>query len=153
MENTKNINLEKPALSNTFGELLEALNLNSDKLDELPLPIGYGKNSQMEYLKLSNGTVVMWGRLAHGQNYPCNETGAGGDYYTSKLITVNFPIPLVNANPTVLPNVHGEVYSDVFFLQRSVSYTNITGFYYCRYNDTTAKNNKNLNLLVIGKWK
>ena len=144
----------KIALSSTFEKWMGSFNDLLAKLDELPLPVGFGSNSQMDYLKLANGTVLMWGAVSHGQNYPCGTHGGGGEgYYTSKSLTVNFPLPLVSESPTVITSVRANEYADVFFLQRTATYTNFTGCYYCRYDDSAVANNKDLNVLVIGRWK
>lgn len=150
---TTNLGLDEVALSNTFGQLVEMLNGNMETLDGLPLPIEYGENNTMKYLKLSNGKVVMWGRIAHGTKYPCSSLSLGN--YASSLVTVDFPIALANNTPTVLATPQGFGWADLFWLTKNVTYTTLSGYYLCPNNDSgvSGGNSKVLNLLVIGDWK
>lgn len=151
MDATKNLGLEKPALSNSFGELLEAINLNSGKLDGLPLPVGFGSNTQMDYLKLSNGVILMWGHIEHGKNYPCSTAWATAAGWASKDFTVNYPVPLVDANPVVFAIATADVNPDTWVLKRAQTYTAFTGCYLCAISETA--NDKKCDILVIGRWK
>lgn len=148
---TTNINLTEIAQSQTFGEWLEAFNENMGTIDGLPIPIEYGKNTTMEYLKLSNGKIIMWGKIDHGTKYPCNSPSNRN--YISSTFTIDFPIALVNNNPTVIATVQASKWSDCWFLQRTTTYTNVTGCYMCIGNDSNASNSKSLNIIAIGDWK
>lgn len=150
---TTNINLTEIAQSQTFGEWLTAFNENMETIDGLPIPIGYGKNTSMEYLKLSNGIVLMWGRISFGTSYPCNQSAGAASGYLSKSFTIDFPLALASNTPTVLGTVMANNWCDIIFYMRTATYTNMTGYFYCPGNDSNANNSKSLNVLVIGKWK
>lgn len=141
------------AISKTFKEWMDSFNSLLDKLDELPLPIAYGTNSQMQYLKLSNGTVLMWGRIDYGTRYPFNTAweGLGGAGYASEEFTLNFPIPLVDQTSTVIPHVINSTRSETFVLTTGVSYTSYKGRFWSAASDTGGASV--LNIIVIGPWK
>lgn len=148
---TKNLKLDEPALSDTFGTWLEMFNKNMGTIDELPLPIAYGKNQTMEYLKFSNGKVVIWGRLDHGTKYPCVNAWQKG--FLSDAVTVDFPIALVNNTPTVLAMAEADTWKDVTVCPTNVTYTTFTFKYWHVANDSSINNSKKCNVLVIGDWK
>lgn len=150
---TSNINLEEIALSQTFGEWLEAFNDNMGIIDELPIPIEYGSNTTMEYLKLSNGKVIMWGRIDHGANYPCNTPSLSN--YASAMFTIDFPISLTSTTPMVVGTPQGNAgsWADLWFLLKEVTYTSLSGYYLCPSNDSGRAGTKSLNILIIGDWK
>ena len=150
-ELTEALGLAKPPISDTFKNWLDAMNGNSDKLEALPLPVAHGSNSQMEYLKLSNGTIIMWGHFNHGKNYPCWKEWASTAGYASDDFTINFPQALVDANPTVLAFARADQNPDTWVLKRSQSYTSFVGCYLCAIEET--HNIKECDILVIGKWK
>lgn len=151
MEVTKNVSLEKPAMSHTFEQWLEAMNGNSDRLDKLPLPVAYGGNNQMEYLKLANGTIAMWGHIEHGKNYPCTTPWDAAAGYASKEFTITYPVALVDDSPTVFAIATADVNPDTWVLKRSQGYTSFTGCYLCAVEET--RNAKQCDLFVLGKWK
>lgn len=149
---TENINLAEMAQSNTFGQWLDAFNANMGKIDALPLPVAYGKNTTMEYLKLSNGKAIMWGRLHLGSSYPCSTACDGG--YKSDTFTIDFPIALSSATPTVLSEAKTWPYVNQTVFSTSVTYTTFTGCFFCPSDDTGASNMQKIcHLLVIGDWK
>lgn len=150
---TTNTNLEEVALGQTFGQWLNAFNGNMGKIDALPLPIAYGKNTTMEYVKFSNGKVFMWGRIEMGTKYPCSRPGTAAGGYLSDRFTIDFPLALTKSNPAVLSTVMADKYSDVQFYMNAATYTNMTGCFYCPGNDSSIGNNKSLNVFVIGDWK
>lgn len=149
MVSTKNLGLGKPALSNSFGELLDAMNLNSDKLDGLPLPIEYGSNTQMEYIKLAGGVVIMWGHIEHGKRYPCCKQWATA--VASDDFVINYPIPLVNDKPVVFAIATANINPDTWIMKRTQTYTALTAFYLCAIAET--ENDKNCDIMIIGRWK
>ena len=153
---TTNTNLEEVALGQTFGQWLSAFNGNMGKIDALPLPIAYGKNTTMEYLKLSNGKVLIWGRVEYGTQYPCSNAWPSGNYVSSDF-TIDLPIPLSKANPVVIQHVLSSSQNnknpDIWFVTRQTTYTTIKGCFLCKVNDSNAVNSKALNLLLIGDWK
>ncbi|MBX9032676.1 hypothetical protein [Gordonibacter massiliensis (ex Traore et al. 2017)] len=154
MDSTTNINLEKPAQSDTFAQFLEAINLNSDKLDALPLPVGYGSNSQMEYLKLACGVIAMWGHFDHGSNYKCTTTLIPGTSYCSKSFKVNYPIPLVDSNPVVLTSCVDSAAIECKASPRAASYSSVDIIYYCPTEEpSNSTRTKSCDILIIGKWK
>lgn len=148
---TKNLKLDEVELSNTFGQWLESFNGNMGKIDALPIPIEYGKNTTMEYLKLSNGKVIMWGRLNHGTKYPCTSSWTRG--YLSDKVTIDFPIALANSNPAVFAMAEATAWKDVAVCPTSVTYTTFSFKYWHASNDAEANNSKTCNILVIGDWK
>lgn len=148
---TKNLKLEEPALSDTFGTWLEMFNGNMGKIDELPLPIEYGKNNTMEYVKMANGKIVMWGRLDHGTRYPCKHSWTRG--FLSDAVTVDFPIALVNNTPTVLAMAEADVWKDITVCPTNVTYTTFTFKYWHVADDSAQNNSKRCNVIVIGNWK
>lgn len=150
---TNNIKLEEVTQSQTFGEWLNAFNGNMGKLDSLPIPIEYGKNTSMEYLKFSNGKVLMWGRIEMGTKYPCNLPAGSASGKLSSSFTIDFPIALTKNNPTVVATVMADKWADITFYMRSASYTNMVGLFYCPGDDSKVGNNKSLNVTVIGDWK
>lgn len=153
---TNNINLEEIALSQTFGQWLEAFNNNMGKIDTLPIPIEYGKNTTMEYLKLSNGKVIIWGRIEYGTRYPCGSVWPSGNYVSEDFM-IDLPIPMTKTNPVVIPHVLSSAKDnknpDIWFVTRETTYTTIRGCFLCKVNDSAAVNSKALNLLIIGDWK
>lgn len=148
---TKNLKLDEPALSDTFGTWLEMFNKNMGTIDELPLPIAYGKNQTMEYLKFSNGKIAMWGRLDHGTKYPCKNAWQKG--FLSDAVTVDFPIALVNNTPMVLAMAEADTWKDITVCPTNVTYTTFTFKYWHVANDSIVTNSKKCNVLVIGDWK
>lgn len=150
---TKNMNFAEVDVSDTVGEWLDAMTLNFDKLDAMPLPIAYGSNSQMEYVKLANGTAVMWGRINYGTTYKCTipweDTGGAG--YASEVFTLNYPIALANATPTVIPHVIDDNRVETFAISVGADYTTYKGRFWSGASDNGGS--KTLNILVIGKWK
>lgn len=150
---TTNLNLDEVALSNTFGQLVEMFNGNMDILDGLPIPIEYGKNTTMEYLKFSNGKVAIWGRVEYGTKYPCTSPWASSAGYASSNFTLDLPIALANNNPVVIPHVIADKNVDMWCLTRNTTYTTYTGCFLCAINDSSNINSKTLNMLIIGDWK
>nr|DAV56323.1 MAG TPA: hypothetical protein [Caudoviricetes sp.] len=150
---TNNINLEEIEQSNTFGQWLDAFNANMGAIDALPIPMEYGKNTKMEYLKFTNGKVAIWGRIDFGTTYICDQPWAEG--FGSKNFTIDFPIALTKSNPMVIPHVMtgSGVYPDMFCVTRSTSYTTYTGAFVTSYSDALVKTPKILNILIIGDWK
>lgn len=140
----------KIALSSTFEQWMGSFNDLLAKLEELPLPVAFGSNSQMGYLKFANGKVMMWGRVDYGRNYPCTSAWGGGQF-ASKDFELNFPIPLVNSDPVIIPHVMASVNADTWVLTRSTSYTTYKGCFLCAVSETD--NVKTLNMLVVGDWK
>lgn len=154
METTKNVLLEKPAMSHTFEQWLEALNGNSDKLDALPLPISSGSNSQMEYIKFANGAIAMWGHFDHGSNYKCVNEYIPNTSYVSKKFTVNYPVALVKDNPVVLTSCVDSRAVECKASPREASYTSVDVYYYCPSEEASdSTRTKSLDILIIGKWK
>ena len=151
---TTNIGLEEIALSNTFGQWLESFNANMGTIDGLPIPIEYGKNTTMEYLKFSNGKVAMWGRINHGTTYACTLPWLAGTYGSSNF-TLDFPIALTKNTPVVIPHVMSGngANPDMYCVTRSTSYTTYTGCYVCTWNESSSVQSKTLNILIIGDWK
>lgn len=157
---TTNIGLEEIALSNTFGQWLEAFNANMGIIDGLPIPIEYGKNTTMEYLKFSNGKVAMWGRLEMGTKYP-STTPWGTEGYASAVFTIDFPLALAKNNPVIIPHVISTNAStggmanntDIWCLSTGVTYTTYQGRFFARTNTTNNNNSLALNMLIIGDWK
>lgn len=142
----------KRAVSTSFGDWVERYNGLVDKLESLPLPIEHGGNSQTEYIKLANGTVVIWGRIDLGKRYPFTipwtSTGAG---YASEVFTVNFPVPLVDTAPVVVPHLMNTTRFETFCLTVGVTYTQYNGRVWSAATDSGGASV--LNLLVIGRWK
>lgn len=149
---TNNAGFAEVIESQTFGDWLEAFNGNWSMLDGMPLPIEHGSNSQMEYIKLANGKVVLFGRIDYGTNYPCKNAAAGGNYVSDQF-TLDFPIALVKNNPVVLPHVIANNNPDMDVFTRSVTYSQYKGQFLCPLNDASLVNSKVLNIIVIGDWK
>ena len=151
---TANIGLEEIALSDTFGQWLEAFNANMDAIDGLPIPIAYGKNTTMEYLKLSSGTIVMWGHFSHGTKYKCTNTLIPGQSYASEPFTIDWPIALTNNTPVVLTSCMDSQAIECEVHASSVSYTTGQFKYYCPSAESSSSTRtKTCDILVIGKWK
>lgn len=148
---TKNLKLDEPALSDTFGTWLEMFNGNMGKIDSLPLPIEYGKNTTMEYVKLANGKIVMWGMLDHGTKYPCKNAWTKG--FLSDTVTVDFPVALVKNTPTVLAMAEADTWKDVTVCPKDITYTTFTFKYWHVADDSTISNPKKCHIIVIGDWK
>lgn len=148
---TTNINLEEIAQSQTFGQWLEAFNDNMGKIDALPIPIEYGKNTTMEYLKLSNGKVIMWGTIGYGTTKPCSLPWNTG--YSSETIYLDFPIALTNSNPTLITHVQCSQWIACECYSRNITYTQAQIWFVSDINDSSSDNSKTLHLLVIGDWK
>lgn len=148
---TKNLKLDEPALSDTFGKFLEMFNNNMNTIDGLPLPIEYGKNTTMEYIKLSNGKAVMWGRLDHGTKYPCNKSWTRG--YLSDAVTIDFPIALTKNTPMVVAMAEADTWKDVTVCPTGVNYTTFTFKYWHVSDDSGVNNSKKCNIFIIGDWK
>ena len=148
---TTNIGLQEVAQSQTFGQWLEAFNANMANIDSLPIPTEYGKNTTMEYLKLSNGKVIMWGRISHGTSYPCKTPWTRG--YTSDKVTVDFPISLTKNNPTALITVQADTWKNVIAAVDAITYTSMSFWYWCDADDSAVSNSKECNIIVIGDWK
>lgn len=150
---TSNMKLEEVALSQTFGQFLEAFNANMGKIDALPVPIAYGKNTTMEYLKFSNGKVIMWGRIDYGTRYPVKnpwlQTGGAG--YASDEFTLDFPIALADNAPVVIPHCFDSARVEMFVVTTGVTYTTYKGRFWSA--ATGHEGPKVLNILVIGNWK
>lgn len=149
---TTNMGFAEVVESQTFGDWLEAFNGNWAALDGMPMPIEYGKNSTMEYVKLANGKVVMFGRVDYGTNYPCTNLAGNGNY-ASDQFTLDFPIALAKNTPVVFPHVVANNNPDMDVFTRSVSYTQYKGQFLCPLNDSAMVNSKVLNIIVIGDWK
>lgn len=150
-DTTTTLGLEKVSTANTLPEWCDMFNNNLDVLDGFPLPIEYGKNDTMEYVKFSNGKVIMFGRVNHGKNYPCTTAWAASAGYASKDFTLDFPIALVNSNPVIVSHCIADVNPDTWVLTRSTSYTQYKGCYLCAISETS--NTKILNMLIMGDWK
>lgn len=148
---TKNTGLVEVSQSETFGNWLDAFNTNMGKIDALPIPVEYGKNTTMEYLKLSNGKVIMWGRIDHGTKYPCSNVVSRG--YLSDMITIDFPVALVNNNPVVITQANATNWRDLLICPNKVTYTTYSFNYWMTINDSSANNAKVCNIIVIGDWK
>lgn len=153
MANTTNLELTEIAQSNTFGQWLSAFNANMEAIDGLPIPMEYGENTQMKYLKFTNGIVIMWGRVDFGTNYPCNTLWASNNYASADNFTIDLPIALVDNKPAIFPSVIADKNPDMWCLNVAVSYTQYKGRFLCAVNDTNNVNSKIVNLLIIGKWK
>lgn len=156
---TQNINLDEVALSNTFGQFVEMFNGNMGKLDSMPLPIEYGKNTKFEYIKFANGIVALYGRVEMGTKYPCTLPW-GSDGYASGVFTLNFPVTLTNSNPVVIPHVISSVGSgespkntDIWCYTSNITYTTYDGRFVSRNATSAGANSLSLNMLIIGKWK
>lgn len=149
---TTNMGFAEVVESQTFGDWLESFNANWAALDGMPLPIEYGSNSTMEYIKLANGKVVMFGRVDYGTNYPCTNLAGNGNY-ASDQFTLDFPIALARNTPVVFPHVVANNNPDMDVFTRSVSYTQYKGQFLCPLNDSAMVNSKVLNIIVIGDWK
>lgn len=141
----------KLAISKTFKEWMDSFNALLSKLDELPIPIAFGLTSTLKYLKFANGTVIMWGRVDHGTRYPCNVAWTRG--FLSSAISIDFPIALVNSNPTVVAMAEADKWKDVTACPYSVTYTTFTFKYWHVANDEAQSNSKVCNIIVIGEWK
>lgn len=148
---TTNLNLDEVALSNTFGQLVEMFNGNMDKLDALPIPIEYGKNTTMEYLKLSSGKILMWGTISYGTSKPCNIPWDTG--YSSVTIDIDFPVALKKNNPTLIPHVQCSKWIACECYSRNITYTGAELWFVSDINDDSKSNSKTLHLLIIGDWK
>ncbi len=150
---TENLGLVKDAQSQNFAGWLESINGNWDKIDDLPLPIEHSANSKMDYLKLSDGTVIMWGRIELGTSYP-STTAWGTEGFASAEFTINFPIALISENPIVIPHVLSVGPNvDIWCLSTKVTYTTYAGRLFARTNTASNNNAISLNMLIIGKWK
>lgn len=156
---TGNINLGEVQLSNTFGQWVDIFNGNMGKLDALPIPIEYGKNTTMEYLKFSNGMVLIYGRIEMGTKYP-STTPWGTEGFASDIFTIDFPIALTNNSPIVVPHVISvnadggmAANTDIWCLSTKVTYTAYQGRFFARTNTLNNKNSLSLNMIIIGKWK
>lgn len=152
-ELTANLNLELVDIGESIDAFVDAYNASMGALDALPLPSQTGSNSQMDYVKFTNGLVIMYGRLDLGTDYPCTRAAEDETYYTSSDLTITYPATLVDAAPVVLAHVAADPWSDVWWLTREASTTSMRGCFYCRGNDSEASNKKSLNILVIGRWK
>lgn len=150
---TNNIHLDDVSLSQTFGQWLEAFNSNMGKIDALPIPMEYGKNTTMEYLKFTNGKVIMWGRVDFGSKYPVHLPWlqGSGSGYASDEFSIDFPLALVNNNPVVLPHVIDTKRVETFAITTSVSYTTYKGRFWSAATDNGGS--RILNIIVIGNWK
>lgn len=154
MPTTTNIKLEEVTMSNTFGQWLEAFNANMDMIDGLPIPMEYGKNTTMEYLKFTNGKVFMWGKLELGYSYPCDTYITGG--YRSKDFVIDYPIALANTKFTAIAQAKTWPFMNQVIYQSDIpNYTTFKGFFFCPDNDSgyTSEMSKMCHLLVIGDWK
>lgn len=141
----------KLALNKSFKNWMDAFNSLLDKLDELPLPIAFGSNSQMQYLKLANGKVLMWARIDYGKTLVCTSVWPSGNYASANF-TINFPIPLIVDTPVIFAHVSADdLHPDIIATTRAVTYTSVKGCFVCRSSETDTS--KVLNLLVIGDWK
>lgn len=148
---TTNIGLQEVAQSQTFGQWLEAFNSNMAEIDGLPIPIDYGKNTTMEYLKLSNGKVIMWGNIDFGTNKPCNVPWNTG--YSSESFSVDFPIALTSTKTTIVTHVQCSQWIACECYSKEINYTNALLWFVSDVNDSLKNNNKSLNIFIIGDWK
>lgn len=146
-------NAFKISINRTFKEWMDAFNSLADKLDELPLPVAFGTNSKMKYLKLANGTIFMWGRVDYGKNFPCTVQweGNGGGGWASAEFTLDFPIALVSNSPVVIPHVFNTMRAETFCLETGVSYSAFKGRFWSAAEDNGGAST--LNIVVIGDWK
>lgn len=141
----------KAVLSNTFKQWMDSYNALIEKIESLPLPIEFGSNTQMQFLKFANGKAFLFGRIDMGTKYPCHKVWGAG--YGSDDFSISFPIPLTKADPVIIPHVMREIDPDTIALTRAVTYTTYTGCFYCTVEDGADARAKQLNLLVIGDWK
>ena len=151
---TNNMNLAKVELSNTFGNWLEAFNGNMDKIDMLPIPIEYGKNTTVEYLKFANGIIIFWGHFDHGTKYKCINTLVPGVSYASEYFTIDFPVALASTDMTLFTNAYDNRAVEIRIGLASSSYTSASFRYICPSAEDPAENRtKTCDILVIGDWK
>ena len=153
MENTRNLGLMKPAVSDTFANWLNANNSNMDKFDGFPMPMEKGGNSQLTYIKFSDGTALMWGAINYGTQYPCKRQWATAAGYVSDEFDINLPIALVSESYAFIPHVTANRNPDMWFLTRTQTFTRVHGAFLCAVNDSANVNTKVLNLVIIGRWK
>ena len=153
MENTRNLGLRKPAVSDTFANWLNANNYNMDKFDGFPMPMEKGSNSQLTYIKFSDGTTLMWGAINYGTQYPCKRPWAASAGYASDGFDINLPIALVSESYAFIPHVTANLNPDMWFVTQTQTFTRIHGQFLCAINDTSHVNTKILNIVIIGRWK
>lgn len=153
MENTTNLGLMKPAVSDTFANWLNANNSNMDKFDGFPIPMEKGSNSQLSYIKFSDGTVLMWGAINYGTKYPCHIQWAASAGYASDKFDINLPVALVSESYAFIPHVTSNINPDMWFVTRTQTFTRVNGSFLCAINDSGNVNTKILNIIILGRWK
>ncbi len=153
MANTENYNLKLADESDLVSEFVSDYNANLQKMDGLPLPVKSGSNSQLEYVEYSDGRVEMYGRIDYGTRMPCNIPGGDGTYYTSEMVTVTFPVPLVSTAPAVIAHVASDPWGDIWWLTREITNNYMKGLFYARGDDSASGTKKVLNVEVKGRWK
>lgn len=153
MENTTNLGLMKPAVSDTFANWLNATNSNMDKFDGFPIPMEKGSNSQLTYIKFSDGTALMWGAINYGTQHPCKSPWATAAGYVSDEFDINLPIALVSESYAFISHVTANNNPDMWFVTRTQTFTRVRGAFLCAINDSGNVNTKVLNLVIIGRWK
>ena len=153
MENTTNLGLMKPAVSDTFANWLNANNSNMDKFDGFPMPMEKGSNSQLTYIKFSDGTVLMWGAINYGTQHPCKSPWATASGYVSDEFDINLPIALVSESYAFIPHVTANINPDMWFVTRTQTFTRVRGAFLCAVNDSARVNTKVLNIVILGRWK
>jgi hypothetical protein len=148
---TQNFGFLKVEESDTVPAGLAALNNNFNKLDGMPLPFENGSNSQLQYFKFSNGLLLMWGRIKHGNAYLCNEQVGSGWYFSSQF-DLFWPISLVDpANASVLMMAHSVNYPDLQILVRESTAAKARLNYAFPQNENWVP--KEFSVFVMGRWK
>lgn len=156
MAYTENFNLKTADASDLVSGFVADYNANLGKIDNLPLPVQTGGNTQLSYYKFADGTVFMWGRVDTGQRYVCS-TEFEGHAFASDAFTVTWPVTLAGTSPVVLANVETDVNPDIFVQTSNITASAGTFMFLANFNESTGAygpvNNKALHLFVVGRWK
>lgn len=152
---TPNFLFSKPDASvDLVTDTLTALGQNFDKIDDMPLPLEDGSNTQLQYFKFANGVIFMWGSINHGTSYPCNIQWWEG--YASANFNIFWPVALVNpTKAAVFVQARSLANPDLMALQRSADTTKgVFCYYFPAWNESTAQAvSKEINVFAVGRWK
>lgn len=147
---TTNLNLDKVTTAQTVNTWVNYFNGNMDKLDAFPIPIAGGSNSQLSYLKFSNGMLMMWGHIESGTSYPCNQPWEN-DTYASSPIRITFPVPTDGTVPAAFVAGVDTHRTEITALRYNVTSEGMSIVYWSPSN-LSNQGSKYCDIFVIGKW-
>lgn len=156
MAYTDNYGLKKAEQSDYVSAFIEDYNENLEKIDDLPLPVQSGSNTNLTYQKFADGTLHVWGMIDYGKQYPCYRPWASSAGWASDDMTISLPTAFSSPNYSLVVHVTADVNPDMWFVTQNQGTSSITGCFLCAIDDHNSGagiNSKKLNIDAWGRWK